>query len=200
MRKFFDPDNMLWQDVGYIGDLVITSCLWVLGCVGIITAGASCIAMYDVTAHCVKKRESGMVQRFFHTFLAEMKTGIKMTLLWLLIFMILTFAHQGLLNFALIFPQTKIIALLFFGLIPLSVGILAWAFALESRFHYSFRALHKNAVLMALGYLPRTLLVILLAVLAFIGCSYFPVAAILLPGIAVRLHAAIMEPVLEKYT
>lgn len=191
---------MLWRDVGYIGDLVITSCLWVLGCIGIITAGASCIAMYDAMAHCVKKQESGIVQRFFQTFLAEIKTGIKMTLLWLLIFAALTFVHQGLLNLAVHFPALKFIALLFFGLVPLAIGILAWAFALESRFQYSFGILHKNAVLMALGYLPRTVLVVVITVLALIGCGYFPVAAILLPGIAVRLHTALIEPILEKYT
>lgn len=123
-----------------------------------------------------------------------------MTLLWVFIFAILTFAHQGLLNLAVGFPSAKIIALLFFGLVPLAMGILAWAFALESRFQYSFWTLHKNAVLMALGYLPRTVLVVVITVLAFIGCSYFPAAAILLPGIAVRLHTAIIEPVLEKYT
>lgn len=191
---------MLWQDAGYIGELVITSCLWILGCLGILTAGASCIAMYDVTARCVRKHESGMVQRFFQTFRAEIKTGIKITLLWFVILLGLTFAHQGLLNLAVVFPQLQLAALIFFALIPFSLGILAWALALESRFCYSFRELHKNAVLMALGYLPRTLLIVIITVLAVIGCSYFPVGAILLPGLAVRLHTAVIEPVLQKYT
>ncbi len=200
MRKFFDPDNMLWQDAGYIGELVLTSCLWSLGCLGILTAGASCIAMYDVTARCVRTHESGMIQRFFQTFRAELKTGSKMTLLWAAILCGLTLVHQWLLDLAALFPLFQWIALIFFVTVPFSMGVLAWAVALESRFCYAFGELHRNALFMALGYLPRTLLILLIAVLAGIGCSYFPLGAILLPGLAVRLQTAVMDPVLQKYT
>ena len=41
MRRFFNPESVLWQIFGFIGDVVILSMLWTVCSAPLITVGAA---------------------------------------------------------------------------------------------------------------------------------------------------------------
>ena len=81
-RNFFNPEGLVWKPLGALGDLVMLSLLWGICSIPLVTIGPATAALYDCTAHCVRRGEDGLFSRFKRTFLAELKTGLLSTLLW----------------------------------------------------------------------------------------------------------------------
>ena len=63
-RKIFDPDSYFWRPLGYVGELVVLSLLWVVCCLPVVTAGQATAALYDCVAHCVRRGEGDLFGRF----------------------------------------------------------------------------------------------------------------------------------------
>ncbi len=185
--------------MGKLADFIIMSCLWTFCCFGIVTIGASCIALYDVTAHCIRGDEGAMFSRFISTLKREFKPGLLMTLFWGAIALILALAHHSIALLGTTDPFWNAVAIVFFCLLTIPIGILSWAIALQSRFTYNFWELHKNAMLMAIAYLPRTFMIVLLFVLALNLCRTIPFGLMFVPCVMTTLQSLFIEPVLAKY-
>lgn len=199
MRSFFNPEKGLWQLLGYIGDLVMLSLLWVLCSIPVITIGAATAALYDATVSAFRRGETGYLGRFLSTFKRELVNGLLPTLLWggllaLLLWLLrrFTVVAQG------SAAAVAAVALLVLLLVPL--GCACWTFPLLSRFTLRFGQLLGNAVRLALGYLPRTLLI----AMSTAGCLYLTlrlvfVPVFLLPALLALFWSLLMEPVFQKY-
>ena len=48
-RKFLNPDNALMITMTQITDCIFLSIFWLLGCIPVVTIGASFAALYDAT-------------------------------------------------------------------------------------------------------------------------------------------------------
>ena len=48
-RNFFRPDSALMITLSQITDCIFLSLFWIMGCVPVVTAGASFAALYDAT-------------------------------------------------------------------------------------------------------------------------------------------------------
>lgn len=198
-NTFFNSENWLWQPFGRIADFLILSCMWLLCCIPVVTAGAACTALYDCTAHCVIGGETAMFSRFFRTFRRELMLGGLSFALWAAILggaVVLVRLFTG---SAAGTDINLVIAYACVVLLCMLTGVAAWVFPLLSRFTFSFGGLQTTAVKMAIAYLPRTAVLALVNLAAGWLCLRLLMPVMILPGLAAYLSALIMEPVFEKY-
>lgn len=195
----FNSENFIWRWCAKLADYVILSCFWILCCIPVVTIGPACIALYDATAHCVQGPEGGTYRRFFRTFKRELGRGILMTLMWAAICWFLNAGYQVMVQLAEGSSTWTILSIVYFCSLFIPLGTVCWAVALESRFTYSFGALHKNAFIFTFAHLPHTFAIVALLVLAINVCINFFPLIIVIPGLMVYLQSFFAERVLKKY-
>lgn len=169
MPALFSPDSRFMRVMGRIGDLMILNVLFLLTCVPLVTIGAACTALYTACFRLGTRREGKLARTYFHAFRGELKRG---TLLWLLL--LLCGATAGLNAWVCyLMPGALHWAFLLFAvLFALVLLIAGYAFPLLSLFDNGAAATFKNALILSLGYLPRS---VLMAVF-----NFFPFALLLL--------------------
>lgn len=198
-NNLFNPESFIWQPFGWVADVLIVSCLWLLCCIPVFTAGAATAALYDCCARCIKDGERELLSRYFRTFRRELLGSIPSTALWAavlggLYFLVRSFtgsaAGTGI-------NLTVAYALVFF--LALGVGIASWVFPLLSRFTFGFGALNLTALRLAIGHLPRTVALAAVNVAAIWVCIRFLMPVMVVPAIAGLLSTYILEPVFKPY-
>lgn len=151
-----------------LADLMLLNLLFLITSLPVVTIGASSTAMYTVCFRMDTDKEGRLARDYFCTFRTEFKTS---TLLWL--FMVLCFsgsAASTMVFYSLAGPLHYVFipcAVLVF----LSLMILSYAFPLRSLFENTSRETLKNALVLSVANLPRTLVVI--------AITFFPIALLL---------------------
>ena len=64
-RKFLNPDNALMITMTQITDCIFLSMFWLLGCIPVVTVGASFAALYDATYRGFRQGEKHCWGRFW---------------------------------------------------------------------------------------------------------------------------------------
>lgn len=169
----FSPDGKLFQILSRFADLVILNLLWLICCIPIVTAGASMTALYYVLLKMVKGEESYIVKSFFHSFAENFKQA---TLIWgmflgvgcLLYFDFYFCSHVGGDGMKILFIPFALIG-------ALTIMALCYVFPVLSFFNNSIKKTLKNSILMAVAYLPYTVLIV--------GVTFMPVILlVVIPG------------------
>ena len=195
MNRFFNPENGLWVVLGWLGDLLILSMLWTVCSVPLVTAGAASAALYDAAVWGFRRGKQDTLPRFFRTLRREFKNALLPTLLWGALLAALLWAHHRLTAGLTLAGQALL-------LVPvlLVLGAVCWVFPLLSRFTLDFKTLSGNAVRLALGHAPATLVL----GLAAMGClwltlrlSFLPL--FLLPALFALVVSLFLEPVFRQY-
>lgn len=198
-RNFFNAENWLWKPLGYLGDLLILSLLWLICSFPLVTIGPATAALYDCVVHNLRRRETYLFGRFRETFKAELRIGLPSTLLWggvlVLLFWLrsLLMARIGYVGLGGLIGMTSLILLL----IP--IGTAGWVFPLLSRFTFPFGALNGTAVRLGLGHILRTLVLGLLLLLTAELCLRFLVPVFVMPALTALLASLLIEPVFSRY-
>lgn len=81
MGGFFHPDSRLVRLMMRITNLVILNLLWIVGCIPVITAGASTTAMYSVLFAYITEKDDAVLKPFFRAFRENFR---QVTPVWLL--------------------------------------------------------------------------------------------------------------------
>lgn len=198
-RSLFDPDRLVWRGISTGMDLVYVSVLWVVCSIPVITIGAASTALYDTVAHCIRRREEGMVARFFSTFRAEFKTATLSWLMWLaglglcaLLAVYLLTNGEGAQGF--LFRVNLVVALV------VVIGSLVWVFPVLSRFTMGFGGLNLAAVKLVFSHLPATLVMGALTLLSALACYVWLYPMLLLPGLVALLDSLYVERAFRKLT
>lgn len=169
MGAFFSMDSKFMQAMSRIADLVTLNVLFLLSCVPLFTIGAASTAMYTVCFRFGTDREQGVCRSYFRAFRENFKQG---TILWLILALFLV---TGFLNTFLLYSLeggARYLFLLTGILLVLAVLMFGYTFPLLSQFSNDVRSTLKNALFLSLGYLPRSIPVVVLNV--------FPLALALL--------------------
>lgn len=154
MQTLFSPDSKIMQALSRIFDLALLNCLYLLTCIPVVTAGAAATALYSVCFAMDTEQEAGLVRPYFRAFRANFRQS---TVAWLVY---VVFLGAGILDLLILSRQEGIYR---YALYPvtalLALGILAWGYLppLLSRFENSLIRTVKNALLMSVAYLPRSL-------------------------------------------
>ena len=204
--KLFNPDSRIMIFLSRVADLVILNILWLVCCVPVVTIGASTTAMYHVIRHWQKDSVSSVVRDFFQSFKDDFKQATPVYL----ILLIPTVAVV--MNAMLIFNPDNSAAVPSYLLVIWFISALILLFI--SSFVYPVMAFFadsifktlRNAMVLALANLPRTILISILnllpVILLFVNLSFFLQSSIfwlLIGGALVAyLNMSILKPVFKK--
>ncbi|MBR5094093.1 MAG: YesL family protein [Oscillospiraceae bacterium] len=166
--RLFSPDSKFMRAMSRLADLVLLNMAFLLCCLPLVTAGAACTALYTVCFRMVRDAEGHVLGQFFRAFRQSFRTA---TPLWLLLALAGAVAVLDIWLFAGT-PGALRLLLALFGLLLLLVLFTAsYAFPLLSQFENSALGTLKNALILSLAHLPRTL--------AVTALNVFPVALLL---------------------
>lgn len=157
MQALFSLDSKFMQAMSRLCDLLILNLLFLLTCLPLFTIGTASSALYDVCFRMGTDREQGIFRTYFRAFRDNLKQG---TLLWLLtalfgaaicLNLLLFYSMGGTLHFA---------GLLFAGLL-LALLVMAGSYIppLLSRFDNDMLSTFKNALILSIAYLPRSVVI-----------------------------------------
>ena len=199
MRNLFKPDSGLMIFMTQVTDCIFLSLFFLMGCVPVVTTGASFAALYDAVYRGFRQGERNSWQRFLHVFRTNWKAGILPTLVFLA-------AMAGLCHGMILCwngaVYGRISWMLFAGLAfaaVVLVGILSVLFPMLSRFENSLGALLRNTVILALANLPRTVVLGVVNTAAALMCVRFVFPLFFLPALAALIGSLLIEPIFKPY-
>ena len=198
-RRFLNPDNALMITMTQITDCIFLSLFFLIGCVPVVTIGASFAALYDATFRGFRKGDKHCWGRFLQVYKTNWKASVVPTLVFLFCISALTKALIALWNSAV---AGTIGWMLFSGLSfvgVLVIGILSVLFPLLSRFENSLSGLLKNTVFLAMANMPRTLALGLLNTVSGLLCVFFILPLFFLPSLAALIGSLFLEPMFKPY-
>lgn len=165
MQALFSPDSRFMRIMSRVADLILLNLCYLLTCVPLFTIGAASAALYTVCFRFGTEEEKGVIRSYFRAFGENFKRG---TGVWLIVLLCggaalvnawVFYAMPGGLRFlSVIFAILFVLALLIFG----------YAFPLLSQFDDGVWPTLRNALILSLGYLPRSLLIAVVNVVPFI--------------------------------
>ena len=201
MSKLFNQDNAFFRIMAVCFDLVELNLLTLMGCLPVVTAGASFAAMHNVLWHMVRGEQTYVFAEFVGAFRANIKQA---SVVWLLC-VVLSAVLTADVVFALQLEGVGRIGSL--GLLTLAActlwAVAQYSFVLMSRYRNSVTGYVKNAGLLAFGFLPRTLgMLVVLVVFAALSVWSLPygVPLIVLFGLSLPQYccAWLYAPILRR--
>jgi len=198
-RRFLNPDNALMITMTQITDCIFLSLFWFLGCIPVVTMGASFAALYDATFRGFRQGDKHCWGRFRQVYKDNWKASVAPTLVFLVSVSGLTKALIALWNGAV---AGSISWMLFSGAAfvgILALGILSVLFPMLSRFENSFSGLLKNTVFLAMANLPRTIVLGFVNAAAGLLCVFYILPLFFLPSLAALIGSVLIEPMFKPY-
>ena len=151
MRWFFDMENPVMRTLSVVADLIVLNLLTLACCLPVVTMGAAITAMNAAAIKIIRGEESTPGKDYFRAFRENFKMGCAMGLLFLLIFALLYVDYLA----AQAFIPALCPVITAMALMVLTLGL--YAFAMLARYENTLPRTLKNALLLAVGYFPRTL-------------------------------------------
>ena len=198
-RNLLKPDSGLMITLTQLTDTIFLSLFWILGCIPVVTVGASCAALYDSVFRGFRQGEKNSWQRFAKVFKDNWKEGILPTVFFLVFFGLLVKGMVLVWNAAvggsiswMVFSAAALVAVLL-------LGTLSLLFPLLSRFENSLGGMLKNTFLLGFAHLPRILVLGLIQAAAIFLCARFVFPLFFLPALAALLSSVFVEPIFKPY-
>ena len=198
-RNLFNPESALMVTMTQVTDCIFLSLFFLLGCIPVVTIGASFTALYDASFRAFRKGEKNSWQRFFWVFRQNLKSSFLPAAVLLLALICGGWVMIQLWNAAvlkglswMVFSAAAFIACALLGMVSLLFPVL-------SRFENTAAGLLRNTVLLALANLPRTLCLGILNALAGYLCLRFVFPVFFLPSLAALLGSIFVEPMFKPF-
>ena len=161
MNNIFNPDNKFFSFMGRVADLMILNLLCIVCCIPVVTAGPAIAAMYYITLKMARNEESYVVKGFFHSFKQNLKQGIVIQIIMLLLGIVLAFdlyfcrmmSGQG--------AVYRIFSYIFVAALFVYAMLFLWIYPVLAKFFNTTKNLFRNSILMSIRHLPYTALMIL---------------------------------------
>ena len=158
----FSLDSKFMCGMNRLTDLMILNLVYLVTCVPIFTIGAANAALYCVCFRMGTEQEGHVLKDYFRAFCSNFRQG---SLLWILFLLV---GGVTCLDIVLL-PGTggaiHCLFYLFVFLLVLGILMSGYVFPLLSQFQNSCMATLKNALILSMAYLPRTILIAALNVL-----------------------------------
>ncbi len=184
MRSFFfDPDGGLLLFLGRIVDLFWLSVLMIIGCIPIITIGASVSAGLYCCRKMILHEDAHLTRLFWKAYRENMKKGIILGVIVLDAFLvlggllILVLFDEKVLGFSLNIPIAVDVILLL--LIFVCLLALMHLFPLNAYFENTVTNTIKNSFLLSISDLPVSICLLIINAAPFVLCCLYPVLLIL---------------------
>ena len=196
MRQLFNPESLVWKPLGYLGDLVTLSLLWIVFSFPLLTLGPASAALYDTAVHSMRRKEDPVLTRFFSTFKRELKQGVLSALIVLAAFAL--FFGLARLVIGPTGSPAYVYALLLL-LLLFMLACLCWLWSVQSRFAMGLGSLFANSLKLAFGHILRSAaMAVLWAAVIYAGLRFI-LSLFVCPAAAALLSSVMIEPVFSKY-
>lgn len=165
MHALFSPDSRFMRIMNRVADLILLNLCYLLTCVPVFTIGSASAALYTVCFRFGTDEEKGVIRSYFRAFRENFKRG---TGVWLIV---LLCGGAALVNAWVFYTMPgglRFLSVLFAILLVLALLIFGYAFPLLSQFADGVWPTLRNALILSLGYLPRSLLITVVNVVPFI--------------------------------
>lgn len=201
--NLFSYDGKIYKFLVKFWNVVWISVLWIVCSLPIVTIGASSCAAYYAMVKSVRKGEDNVTRDFFKSFKQNLKQGILMSIIYLVISFGFTFAtifyYRGSGDFNLGMRW------LFYILILVLLCTMAYAFTMLSRFGVSTWHAITYPIALSLMHLKNSIGLIVFRAAAIIvlywsfNTFWFAILILMMPGFLCFLDTFMIEPVLKKY-
>ena len=197
MNKLFDLDNPFMKALSTAADLILLNVLTVVMCLPIITAGGAITAMNSIVIRMVRNEESYIIKPFFRAFAANFKTGAVLSVILVIAAGFLYVDYLA----ALVYIPAMRAGIIAIGVILLAIAF--YVFALNARYENKLKNTLKNASALAVGYFPRTLLMVLFTAALWVGCIHFyrfgvPILVLFGLSLPCYVNCLLMNPVFKS--
>ena len=163
--KLFSPDSKFMRAMSMLGDLMLLNLAFLLCCLPVVTIGAAAAALYTAAFRIVRGNEGRALGLFFSSFRQCLRRAVP---LWLLLALALAAAGLDIWLFAAVPGALRLLGIPFALLLLIALFTAGYAFPLLSQFDNSVRGTLKNALILSLGYLQRTIVITALNVFPFV--------------------------------
>ena len=131
---FFDMDKPFWRWIGKVPEIVILSFLWYICSIPIITIIPASCALFDAVSRNLMMDDKGCYKRFFRSFVRELKQGIPLSILWVIIFVVALMGLRIINVNAQVNSNFGIFSILYLVMIIMMIGYIGWLVPLQSRY------------------------------------------------------------------
>lgn len=158
MGSFFNLDSPIMRFLGRMADIMILNIIFLISCIPIVTIGAAWTALSYVTLKMVRDEESYIVKSYFKSFRQNFRQA---TVIWVisLIAMLIFYMDFHILK-GMEQTMSSVMFILLSAMAVLFFMTEVYVFPVLSKFENTIKNTVKNAFLMALSNLPRTIVIV----------------------------------------
>ncbi|MGN0406088.1 MAG: YesL family protein [Bariatricus sp.] len=174
MAKFnpFQVDNPFNNFMTKVFDVVLLDILFLIGCIPIITAGASASALYYMTMKMVRDEEGGIIKGFFGAWKENLKKSIPIFLIFAAGVSIL------LMDLHILKESSSSMSMIMYGgcvtLLIAMGAVVGYVFPLLAKFENTVKGTIITAAKIAVTHLPQTFLILVINCIPLIWTMVSP--------------------------
>lgn len=199
MGSIFNLDNKFFQGVNKVIDCVCLSVLWLICCIPVVTAGAATTALYYAVNKVIRNGRGYIWAEYWHAFRANFKQS---TIVWLILLaagLIMGIDTYIMYQFGEAGEKVGVLSIVFIILLAFELMWGIYLFPYIARFENTTKVILKNAALIAIGSLFKTILLFaLLMVVWFLVWLIFP-SIMFLPAVYMLIANVVLEKIFRKY-
>lgn len=192
----FNMENPVWRFIGKLIDVFVVNMLFILCALPVVTFVPSCSAMYYVTLKLVRDEENYPARSFFRFFKKNWKQGILLSIITLgtgIIFIADIALYRA---YASDITGSAFLTVLMVALLFVWIMVMMYVCPVFARFDNSTKNILKNALLMSIAHLPKTILMILITVVLGVLGIFVP---ILWFGLIAFANSYILVKIFDRY-
>lgn len=195
-KSIFATDGVYARIMNFIWKLLMISILWVVCCIPVVTAGASCAAAYYAAAKVIRGGEGKVISEFFHAFRTNFRQSAVFSVIYAIVLAVLLLECYYLyFNSEVSLP----VLYLFYGMVLVLVSNIQYLFSFMSRFTLTKFELFRMATLCSFRHLITTILLLMLFAAMCIAVYLMPWGILVFPGVMFLIKTYPMERVMRKY-
>ena len=202
MGNLFRPDSPLMRFMMLITNLIALNVLWLIGCLGVVTAGASTVAMHSVLISYIKGKDDAVLKPFLKAFKDNFRIA---TPLWLLNLLIGAVMAAELIYLSV--DGQLWLKIIFGVLLFVYAAATAYLYPLLARYQTTRRAALFNSFALSMRHLLSSLCVVTLNALPVVLAVWFGeifwktvlVWSLMGFSLIAYLSVKILLPVFQKY-
>lgn len=172
MGKFFDMNSPLMRGLTVLANVILLSCAWLVFSIPIVTMGPATAALYYVTQKMVHGENPGIFRCFWKGFRDNLKQGLLMGLILgaaaAVMYYDYLFSHivSGALG--------TVLRIIFVVFAAVWLTVVCYAFPLQAQFRNSIKNTLKNAFLLGIVHLGKTVQLAVLHLVPVAVCLVLP--------------------------
>lgn len=199
MDHIFNFDNAFFRAFDKIINVFCLSILWILFSIPVFTIGASTTALYYTVNKVLTHGRGYVFREFWGSFKSNFKQA---TVIWLILLAAGVFMGLDAYIMKQFYDAGQAIGKLFAFFYVMLGFLVVWAlyiFPNIARFENTNRAIMKNAALMALASLPKTVLMVIMLAAFILVDWFFPFLIIVIPAAFMWAWSGILEKIFRRF-